>query len=106
MDAQAEKTSTPLKSDAPLTSVSFLGPISSYTHQVYTLSQYDRPAWSIGLTDRDLTQASLQCFDPDRYAFQPATTITGNDSKPLLLENIADIVCKVYLRQYNRGRQI
>jgi hypothetical protein len=79
MDAQAEKSSTAQKSDTPLTSVSFLGPISSYTHQVHTLSQYDRPAWSIGLTDWDLAQAALQCFEPDRYAFQPATTITGED---------------------------
>lgn len=88
MDAQAEKTSSAQKSDDPLPTVSFLGPISSYTHQVYTLSQYDRPAWSIGLTDRDLAQASLQCFDPDRYAFQPATTITGDDTWPLLLRKI------------------
>ncbi|KIN06722.1 hypothetical protein OIDMADRAFT_101374 [Oidiodendron maius Zn] len=43
-----------LESDKPLPSVSFLGPVSSYTHQ-----------------------ATLQCFDSDLYNLQPADTITG-----------------------------
>jgi hypothetical protein len=79
MDAQAEKKSTAEKSETPFTIVSFLGPISSYTHQVYTLSQYDRLAWPVELTDWDWAKAALKCFNPDRYVFQPATTITGED---------------------------
>lgn len=62
----------------PAPVVSFLGPVSSYTHQVHTLAQLERPAWSIGLTDFDLAQASLSAFKSDRYDFQPTITITGN----------------------------
>lgn len=57
--------------------VSFLGPEASYTHQVYTLLQHDRPAWSIGLTDWDLAKTALQCFDDKQHVFKPASTITG-----------------------------
>jgi hypothetical protein len=57
--------------------VSFLGPVASYTHQVHTLLQHDRPAWSIGLTDFDLAQAALSNFEGDRYNYEPAQTITG-----------------------------
>lgn len=74
METLAEKSSIGKKS------VSFLGPVSSYTHQVYTLSQHDRPAWSIGLTDWDWAKTALQCFDEDQYDFRPATTITGEDT--------------------------
>ena len=78
MDPQQKlRTSEPDSYDtAPI--VSFLGPVSSYTHQVYTLSQHDRPAWSIGLTDFDLAQAALACFASDEYDYKPATTITGS----------------------------
>ncbi len=63
---------------APLVPVvSFLGPVSSYTHQVHSLAHAERPAWSIGLTDFDLAQAALSALDSDRYDYQPATTITG-----------------------------
>jgi hypothetical protein len=58
--------------------VAYLGPISSYTHQVFTLIQYTRPAWSIGLTDYDLAQTALQCFKSDEYDYKPQTTITGS----------------------------
>jgi hypothetical protein len=58
--------------------VSFLGPVSSYTHQVFTLCQFQRPPWSIGLTDYDLAQAALSCLDADRYNYDPAGSITGN----------------------------
>lgn len=58
--------------------VAYLGPISSYTHQVFTLIQYTRPAWSIGLTDFDLAQTALQCFKSDEYDYKPQTTITGS----------------------------
>ena len=61
---------------APL--VFYLGPISSYTHQVYTLADFERPPWSIGLTDYDLAQAALACFEYDRYDYRPAITITGS----------------------------
>lgn len=60
--------------------VSFLGPVSSYTHQVLTLAHFERPPWSIGLTDFDLAQAALGCFEPDRYDYRPEITITGNTS--------------------------
>ncbi|CAG8962149.1 hypothetical protein HYFRA_00005195 [Hymenoscyphus fraxineus] len=57
--------------------VSFLGPISSYTHQVvYTLSHFMRPPWSCGLTDFDLAQAALSSFEADRYNYEPADSIT------------------------------
>lgn len=64
-----EELSTPV--------VSFLGPVSSYTHQVLTLTQFDRPAWSIGLTDSDLAQAALGSFEADRYDYRPEITIPG-----------------------------
>jgi prephenate dehydratase len=57
--------------------VSFLGPVSSYTHQVLTLAHFDRPAWSIGLTDFDLAQAALGCFEADRYDYKAEITIPG-----------------------------
>jgi hypothetical protein len=59
--------------------VSFLGPVASYTHQVHTLLQHDRPAWTIGLTDYDLAQAALTNFEADRYNYEPAETITGDN---------------------------
>lgn len=58
--------------------VSFLGPVSSYTHQVLTLSVFMRPPWSFGLTDFDLAQAALSIDESDRYDYEPADTITGN----------------------------
>ncbi|PBP15795.1 PDT-domain-containing protein [Diplocarpon rosae] len=61
--------------DAPVP-VSFLGPISSYTHQVHTLAEAERPAWSIGLTDFDIAQAALGAFNAGRYDYHPAETIT------------------------------
>ncbi|KAG0648574.1 Chorismate mutase [Hyphodiscus hymeniophilus] len=64
-----------LESEPEIPIVSYLGPISSYTHQVYTLVQFTTPAWIISLTDFDLAQAALQCFDSDRYDYKPATTI-------------------------------
>ena len=72
---EPKPSAAPDDSAAPI--VSYLGPISSYTHQVFTLAQYDRPAWSIGLTDYDLAQAALQCFNADEYDYKPATTIPG-----------------------------
>jgi len=61
--------------------VSFLGPVSSYTHQVVTFAHVTRPAWSIGLTDCDLAQAALGCFEADRYDFRPEITITGTTER-------------------------
>jgi prephenate dehydratase len=61
--------------------VSFLGPVSSYTHQVLTLAQFDRPAWSIGLTDFDIAQAALGSFEADRYDYRPEITITGTTQR-------------------------
>lgn len=58
--------------------VSFLGPVSSYTHQVLTLVDFERPPWSIGLTDFDLAQAALQRFESEKYDYRPEITITGN----------------------------
>jgi hypothetical protein len=62
--------------------VSYLGPLSSYTHQVYTLVEFMIPAWSISLTDCDLAQAALQCFDAEQYDYKPATTIPGYPQIP------------------------
>ncbi len=73
--------------DSPVPIVSFLGPASSYTHQVYTLAHYLRPPWSIGLTDFDLAQAALSCFESDRYDYKPAIMITGNELN-LGIENL------------------
>ena len=61
--------------------VSFLGPVSSYTHQVPTLAYVTRPAWSFGLTDCDLAQAALGCFEADRYDYRPEITITGTTER-------------------------
>lgn len=61
--------------------VSFLGPVSSYTHQVLDLAHIERPSWSIGLTDFDLAQAALGCFESDRYDYRPEVTITGNTAQ-------------------------
>lgn len=66
--------------------VAFLGPISSYTHQVFTLSLFMRPPWSFGLTDFDLAQAALAIEESDRYDYVPADTITGNTSHALRME--------------------
>jgi len=67
--------------DTSIPVVSFLGPVSSYTHQVLTLAHFTRPAWSIGLTDFDLAQAALGCFEADRYDYRPETTITGTTKR-------------------------
>ena len=67
------------KHDHTVPIVSFLGPVSSYTHQVHTLADDERPPWSIGLTDFDLAQAALSTFESDRYDYQPAVTITGTE---------------------------
>lgn len=67
--------------DAPTPIVSFLGPVSSYTHQVLTLAQLTQPVFSIGLTDFDLAQAALGCFEADRYDYRPEITITGTTQR-------------------------
>jgi hypothetical protein len=73
--SEPKQSAVPDDSVVPI--VSYLGPVSSYTHQVFTLAQYDHPAWSIGLTDYDLAQTALQCFNADEYDYKPATTIPG-----------------------------
>lgn len=80
MDSHS-KLSNGDEEEPPTLIVSFLGPVSSYTHQVLTLAQFDRPAWSIGLTDFDLAQAALGSFEADRYDYRPEITITGNIQK-------------------------
>jgi prephenate dehydratase len=80
MDSHS-KLSNGDEEDAPIPIVSFLGPVSSYTHQVLTLAQIDRPAWSIGLTDFDLAQAALASFEADQYDYRPEITITGTNQR-------------------------
>jgi prephenate dehydratase len=80
MESQSEKSYIDTKDASPQPTVAFLGPVSSYTHQVYLLSEHNLPAWSIGLTDWDCAKAALQYFGVDQYAFKPATTITGGSS--------------------------
>jgi hypothetical protein len=63
--------------ESPVLVVSYLGPASSYTHQVKTLATLMTPPFLLGLTDYDLAQATLQCFEADRYDYKPAVTITG-----------------------------
>lgn len=69
------------KEDSPVPIVAFLGPISSYTHQVLRsfgpLGHFWRLSWSLGLTDFDIAQAALSSFEADRYKYEPADTITG-----------------------------
>lgn len=66
--------------------ISFLGPRSSYTHQVLSF-EILHPGYlgsrSIGLTDHDIVQAALQTYGSEagRYDYRPATTIQGT-SKP------------------------
>jgi hypothetical protein len=79
MGTQTQLSYAELEEAAPV--VSYLGPVSSYTHQVYHLvhfDHFDRPSWSIGLTDWDIAQAALGCFEPDRYDYRPAITIPGS----------------------------
>jgi len=76
--------------------VSFLGPSTSYTHQVHSHSSFDltpphtpisstpftlvdftKPAWVYGLTDCNLAQAALGAFEGKDYEFRPANSITG-----------------------------
>jgi hypothetical protein len=86
------------KEDRPI--VSFLGPFTSYTHQVhsqssslpttppptppsstpFTLVDFTKPAWVYGLTDCDLAQAALGAFEVKDYEYRPANTITGKSS--------------------------
>ena len=80
MESQSEKSYIDTKDISPQPTVAFLGPVSSYTHQVYLLSEHNLPAWSVGLTDWDCDKAALQYFGVDQYAFKPATTITGGSS--------------------------
>jgi hypothetical protein len=65
--------------------VTYLGPRSSYTHQVFSFREFITPAWSIGLTDYDLAQTALQCFEADKYDYRPAITIPGYILNPQYL---------------------
>ncbi|KAJ8068830.1 hypothetical protein OCU04_002521 [Sclerotinia nivalis] len=78
MQSRTNSSSTP--------AISFLGPISSYTHQVFDLrlikcpapfncQHYEPCAISIGLTDDCHPQAALGCFDKEKYEYQPAIGI-------------------------------
>lgn len=68
--------------------ISFLGPISSYTHQVFDLrfikcpspfncQHYEPHKISIGLTDDYHPQAALGRFNKGEYEYQPAIGIPG-----------------------------
>ena len=72
-----------LDSELDIANVSYLGPVSSYTHQVHTLVQSSSSASIISLTKFNLAQAALQCFDSTRYKYKPAVTIPGCPNHPL-----------------------
>lgn len=61
----------------PRPKVAFLGPVSSYSHQVRDLAYYHRPAWTFGLTDANLAQAAIECFPPTEFEYFPQVTIGG-----------------------------
>ena len=71
--------------DSSVQIVSYLGPISSYTHQVIRLCVIlDTPAHVVGLTDFDLAQAALQSFHKDefdRHDYQAERNIQGTLQK-------------------------
>jgi hypothetical protein len=95
-----------IEHDVPI--VSYLGPVSSYTHQVYTLVQFFTPAWLLGLTDYDLAQAALQCFDSDQYDYKPATTIPGYPQNPVLTPQTSSNVNMLQMssKQFNQEKQL
>jgi hypothetical protein len=73
--------------DSSVPIVSFLGPSSSYSHQVYTLYEHEKLAWAFGLTDFDIAQAALSAFEGETYDYKPATMIQGNtifENSPIL----------------------
>ncbi|KAF7954990.1 uncharacterized protein EAE97_000249 [Botrytis byssoidea] len=78
MQSRTNSSSTP--------AISFLGPISSYTHQVLDLRliqcpspfncrHYEQHAIPVGLTDDCHPQAALGRFDKEKYEYQPAIGI-------------------------------
>ncbi|KAF7904546.1 hypothetical protein EAF00_001880 [Botryotinia globosa] len=78
MQSRTNSSSTP--------AISFLGPISSYTHQVLDLRliqcpspfncrHYEQYAIPMGLTDDCHPQAALGRFDKEKYEYQPAIGI-------------------------------
>jgi hypothetical protein len=75
------KLSNDDEEDIAVSIVSFLGPASSYTHQVLTHAQIDQPAVSIGLTYYNLAQAALGCFEGDQYDYRPEITIPGTTQR-------------------------
>jgi prephenate dehydratase len=57
--------------------VAFLGPISSYSHQVQDFRYFTRPAWTFGLTDSDFSQAVIERFSAGDYEHVAMVTFRG-----------------------------
>jgi hypothetical protein len=57
--------------------VAFLGPISSYSHQVQDLRYFTRPAWTFGLTDSAFSQAVIERFSASNYEHVAMVTFRG-----------------------------
>jgi hypothetical protein len=57
--------------------VAFLGPVASYSHQVQDFYCFDRPAWTFGLTDSDISQAVIERFSADNYEHVAMVTFRG-----------------------------
>ncbi|RDW70005.1 PDT-domain-containing protein [Coleophoma crateriformis] len=55
--------------------VAYLGPQSSYTHQVPTLFHYEIPPWATGLTSHEMAQAALNYFEQSEYNYKPVRSI-------------------------------
>jgi prephenate dehydratase len=57
--------------------VAFLGPISSYSHQVQDCICYTRPAWTFDSTNSDSSQAVIERFSASKYEHVPMVTFRG-----------------------------
>ena len=57
--------------------VAFLGPIASYSHQVQDFRYINRPAWTFGLTDSDVSQAVIERFSAGSYEHVAMVTFRG-----------------------------
>lgn len=80
MEASEEHTSEQSTPCEPV--VAYLGPQSSYTHQVVDLYRRQIPAWSIGLTCLDFAKATIQRFHKTNFVLEPYGSIEG--TKPIM----------------------
>jgi len=57
--------------------VAFLGPVSSYSHQVQDFNYFTRPAWIFGLANSDFSQAVIERFSASKYEHVAMVTLQG-----------------------------